>query len=264
MMLPFLMAAVLAGEPSTKARTVAYRLEDIIPISAQVGLVTEVHLPKGETIMTDAAHGIRVGNKKFFQVNASGNVLYIEPMDDPEVGGGLKTTVSVSLASGEHVGFLVQEISKQKGAHADLKVFVKETDDSNIVAGGEPYIPVSEVERRLQAMTEKTEKLSDVMARMRPVKAEANDRKHCYDVIQTKGEKGVEPEIYIENGFTYVELHTQELPSFFEIVDSKHGKGGKRKVVQSVYASGRYEIPKLIEVGELMVGKSIVRFRKRG
>src|SRR5439155_4056758 len=103
MMLPLFLLAALAGDPNTHTRTAFLRPDEVIEIRAQNGLVTEIQLPPDETILTDSKHGIRVGNKKFFQVNASGNTLFVEPMDDPEVGGGLRTTVNISVQTGEKI-----------------------------------------------------------------------------------------------------------------------------------------------------------------
>jgi hypothetical protein len=73
---PFLLAAVLAGDPSTTARTVVLHDMDIIPLYAQNGYVTEIHFPKGVQPME-----LRVGKPAFFRCNVSGNTLYIEPQD---------------------------------------------------------------------------------------------------------------------------------------------------------------------------------------
>jgi type IV secretory pathway VirB9-like protein len=79
MILPLVAAAVLAGDPSTTARTITVHEQDIVPISVQVGMVTEIDLPKGEVVMTGKGYSPRVGNTEFFEVNSSGNVLYIKP-----------------------------------------------------------------------------------------------------------------------------------------------------------------------------------------
>jgi hypothetical protein len=253
MMIPFMLAAVLAGEPSTTARTVVLRDIDIIPLSTQNGYVTEIHFPKGEQPME-----LRVGKPAFFRCNVSGNTLYIEPQDLPEVGGGERTTVNVPLTSGRHATFLVKEVSKERGAHADLKVFIQE-DDAGTVAPA--FVPAeqltavtSEIIRlRQQLLENQKQHVAETAAITQEI---AQEVRVNYELFDRKGKPEFKPEIYSVRGFTYIKIDTPELPSVWSVKDGKPSK------LNPTFANGLYEIQGELEVGELSVGKSSIKFRK--
>ncbi|MFL6463872.1 MAG: TrbG/VirB9 family P-type conjugative transfer protein [Bryobacteraceae bacterium] len=255
MMFPFLLAAVLAGDPSTTARTVVLHDMDIIPLYAQNGYVTEIHFPKGVQPME-----LRVGKPAFFRCNVSGNTLYIEPQDLPEVGGGERTTVNVPLTNGRHATFLVEEISKKRGAHADLKVFIQQ-DDADVTAPA--FVPAeqltavtSEIIRLRQQLLEGQKQHAAETAAITQVIAQ--DVRVNYELFDRKGKPEFKPEIYSVKGFTYIKIDTPELPSVWSVKDGKPSK------LNPTFANGLYEIQGVLEVGELSVGKSSIKFRKRG
>jgi hypothetical protein len=253
MMLPFMFAAVLAGDPSITARTVVLHDMDIIPLTAQVGYVTEIHFPKGEMPMD-----FRVGKPQFFRCNVSQNVLYIEPQDLPEVGGGERTTVNVPLTSGHHATFLIEEVSKKKGAHADLKVFIQEDDvDSKVPA----FVPIE----RLASVVSDNEKLRLQLAdtqRNHTVETKvitqevAREVRTNYELFDRKGKQDFKPEVYAVKGFTYIKLDTAELPSVWSVKDGKPSK------LNPTFANGVYEIQGMLDEGQLSVGKSSIKFRR--
>jgi hypothetical protein len=226
MMLPFMFAAVLAGDPSITARTVVLHDMDIIPLTAQVGYVTEIHFPKGEM-----------------------------PMD---FGGGERTTVNVPLTSGHHATFLIEEVSKKKGAHADLKVFIQEDDvDSKVPA----FVPIE----RLASVVSDNEKLRLQLADTQRnhtvetkaiVQEVAREVRTDYELFDRKGKQDFKPEVYAVKGFTYIKLDTAELPSVWSVKDGKPSK------LNPTFANGVYEIQGMLDEGQLSVGKSSIKFRR--
>jgi type IV secretory pathway VirB9-like protein len=262
MMLPLLLAfAVLAGEPSTKARTIVYHDSDIALLSVQLGFVTEVHLPKNEPIVEG-----RCANRDFFQVNWSGSVLYVQPQDLIDGHeGGKRTNLNVVLASGNTMSFLVQEVSRIKDAHADLKVFVQEGDATNILAaqGAPRFVPAAELDKlkqqasQTQAELEK-ERAAHAQVAQTAASKEAGTISLDYELYDKKGKGDLHPQIYRDSMFTYVRLETEELPSIWEIKDGKLSK------LDPTFRDGRYVITKHVDDGELRVGKSSIKFRFKG
>jgi len=255
-MMLFALAAVLAGEPSVTARTVTVHEQDIVPISVQVGMVTEINLPKGEVVMTGKPYSPRVGNTEFFEVNASGNVLYIKARDYPGYGGE-KTNVSISLTDGNHMSFLVTEVSKIKGAHADLKVIVEQ---DGIDTGHPQFVPASDL-TRLQA---ENEALRQKIAQ--PVKAvscseevmkQVNSMKFfAYEMYEHKGKGKMKPILTHDDTFTYVAIEGQEIPAVWAIRDGKTDK------VQLLYQGGKYQLP-LVDQLEVRIGKESMKFKRK-
>lgn len=248
MPVPLLLAALLAGEPSIKARTVQASETDIIPIQAQLGFETEIDFPASEVILTGKDHKVPIGDSVFFDATATNNVLHIRPLDVPEVGGGKATNVNVSTITGKHYSFLVREVSHQKGAHADLKVILENgeaNDNSN---------PLDKINEQLAELSKRI----DLMAGSKPEAKPVPARDYRYELYGHKGKENFNPAIYRDDKFTYVEISTQELPSIWETKDGKPSK------IEATYIDGRYEIPKLIDAGELKVGKSLIKFRWRG
>jgi type IV secretory pathway VirB9-like protein len=253
----FFLAAILAAEPNTKARTVVYHDSDIIPLNVQVGYITEIHFPKKEVVMTQGAFAPHHGMGEFFSVGGNGNVLYIEPHDVPVVGGGLSTNVTVTLTSGNHVSFLVHEISKQKDAHADLKVKVEYEEAAMLAAEDTPqFVPVSQV-ASLQAENDRLRKETQQKTTEIAAKAVDSIKYNDYELYDQKGRVKWSPVVTHDQKFTYVAIDSQELPSIWEVKDGKSSK------IEATFIDGKYEIPKLVMDGEIKVGKESIKFRRK-
>jgi type IV secretory pathway VirB9-like protein len=256
MMLPFALAAVLAGDPSTTARTVTVHEQDIVPISVQVGMVTEIDLPKSEVVMTGKGYSPRVGNTEFFEVNASGNVLYIKARDYPGYGGE-KTNVSITLTSGNHMSFLVQEVSKVKGAHADLKVIVEQ---DGVETEHPQFVPASDLTRlqaENEALKQKAAQPVKAVSCSEQVMKQVNSMKFFdYEMYEHKGRGKLKPIITHDDTFTYVAIDGQEIPAVWAIRDGKTDK------VQTLYQGGKYQLP-LVDELEVRIGKASMKFKKR-
>jgi len=256
MILPLALAAVLAGDPSTTARTVTVHEQDIVPISVQVGMVTEIDLPKTEVVMTGKGYSPRVGNSEFFEVNASGNVLYIKARDYPGYGGE-KTNVSITLTSGNHMSFLVSEVSKVKGAHADLKVIVEQ---DGVEAEHPQFVPASDLARlqaENEALKQKVNQPVKAVSCGEQVMKQVNSLKFFdYEMYEQHGKSKLKPVITHDDAFTYVAIEGQEIPAVWAIRDGKADK------VQLLYQGGKYQLP-LVDELEVRIGKASMKFKKR-
>jgi type IV secretory pathway VirB9-like protein len=264
MMLPALLAfAVLAGEPSTKARTIVYHDSDIAQLYVQIGSITEVHLPDHETIIE-----ARCANRDFFRVNWNepGTILFIQPQDLVDGHeGGKRTNLIAVMASGNTLSFIVQEVSRIKDAHADLKVKVQESDESNIVAaqGAPKFVPAADLDKAkqqaAQAQTElEKERAAHAQVAQMAATKEAGTISLDYELYDKKGKGDLRPQIYRDDKFTYIRIDTEELPSIWELKDSKLSK------LDPTFRDGRYVITKHVDDGELRVGKSSIKFRFKG
>src|SRR3954453_10011521 len=129
---------VLAGDPSTRSRTVSYHETDIVPIATEVRFTTLIELPKEESILE-----VTCGDKEYWPVNWTGNLAYVKPAQP-----GSKTNLNLITASGNVYSFLATEVSNVAGSHADLKVFVNPVDSTALVTMKDKprFIPASSVE----------------------------------------------------------------------------------------------------------------------
>src|ERR1700685_3778520 len=115
---------VVAGDPNTSSRTVAYHETDIVPIATEIRFTTLIELPKEESIVE-----VTCGDKEYWPVNWTGNLAYVKPAKQ-----GGKTNINLITASGNVYSFIATEVSGVTNAHADLKVFVNPADGSSILA----------------------------------------------------------------------------------------------------------------------------------
>jgi Conjugal transfer protein len=257
-----------AMDPNTTAREITYHEAETPAIYTQLGFVTAVYLPKNETIMWDADHPIHTGNAEFFNVTASGSVLYIKPMDlpksiDPSTGGK-STDIAFDLASGNHMQFIVQEVSKATSQHADLKVFIKEGDDSQVIASQSAprFVPATELDSLQKQLDASRTSVQTLQAQqsMRVEKAElaeAQSIKTNYEIFDRKGKDKFDASVWRDDKFTYVKLKGTpvEAPTLWEVKDDKPFK------TESVLQGDTYTVQHLIDIGELRVGKSSLKFK---
>lgn len=251
---------IVAGDPSTESRTVAYHDTDIISISTEIRFTTLIELPKEESILE-----VTCGDKEYWPVNWTGNLAYVKPA---KVGG--KTNINLITASGNVYSFLASEVSQNASAHADLKLFVNPTDQSAIVAmKDEPrFVSADSVEGYKKAADQAQQQVE--LARQAAQKELEREKeelraaypstlKHDYKFAAAKAPFNVSA-IYHDDRFTYIEATPQEAPAVYEVKD------GKPSLIQYEFdaKTNRYTIPKIIDDGYLRVGKSELKFHREG
>ncbi len=248
---------VLAGDPSTVSRTVAYHDTDIVPISTEVRFTTLIELPREEAILE-----VTCGDKDYWPVNWTGNFAYVKPA---KPGG--RTNINLITASGNVYSFLATEVSGNADAHAELKVFVSPADSSAIVAMKDKpkFIPADSVavykkeadDARAQLASQQTAMRQEAEKERSELRAEYPATiRHDYKFASSAKDPFHVTAIYHDDRFTYIEARPQEAPSVYEIKD------GKPSLIQYQFKDGRYTIPKILNDGYLRVGKSELKFRR--
>lgn len=245
---------LLAADPSTKSRALDYTEGGDIPhLYIQKGYETEVRIDKAESIVA-ATTGLAD-----FQPSFVGHVAVLKFLG---TNVGQKTDLRILCASGNEYSFVVEEVSKRHDVQADLNVFVKSEDDEAkramlappklFTADQVAAIQAREKDAQEALQREQDQHKSDAS---KAALSELTKLDCSYRFYDRKGED-FQPSACTDNRFTTVTVHTQEVPSFYELRD------GKESLVQATYSDGHYVIPKVISDGELSVGKSRVKFKK--
>jgi hypothetical protein len=256
--------AVFAAEPNLHVRKVIFHEDDIVPVNMQLGFDLQINFPKGE-ILKDA----RCANVDFFEVNASGNVLFIHAKDIPDgKEGGKKTTVNVVTSSGVVVPFIVNEISRVRGAQADLRVDLKYASETNIVQfQNQPALVPAEKIAEEKSLNDKLQKqLQESLSRQKFLIDSAALREiadldlNGYELYDKKGKEEFLGKIHVtrDKKWTFIQVDSQDAPTVLEIKDNKPVK------VPVELHEGKYVITKLLNEGELRLGKSSIKFRYVG
>ncbi|MGI9070437.1 MAG: TrbG/VirB9 family P-type conjugative transfer protein [Bryobacteraceae bacterium] len=248
---------IVAGDPSTTSRTVAYHDTDIVPISTEIRFTTLIELPKEESILE-----VTCGDKEYWPVNWTGNLAYVKPAKPSG-----RTNINLIAASGNVYSFIAAEVSEVANAHADLKVFVNPADNSAIVAMKDKphFLSADAVEGYKKAADEAQQQLqAEHAALQKQIERERAEFRTSYpstirhDYKFTVGAKNPfnVTAIYHDDRFTYIEGSPQEAPSVYEVKD------GKPSLIQYQIKDGRYTIPKVLDDGYLRVGKSELKFHR--
>ncbi len=262
-------AALAAGEgpknPKTVgtadppvSRAVKYGDRDVVPIRAQLRHATLIVLPEGERILDFVC-----GDAEYWIIDGAENFAHVKPAKE-----GSRTNLNLIAASGRVYSFSLREISGEKGAAPDLKVFVEPKEGSRIArAGGAERFVTAEELKACRASIDQVE----TQARKRAEAAEADARKRIesfrssyplslrfvYDYPHGKKPFNVRA-IYHDGRFTYIRARPSEAPALYELQD------GKASLVGFDYRDGVYVASKVIERGYLSVGRQRLRFRIRG
>ncbi|GAC1516407.1 MAG: hypothetical protein NVS1B11_37010 [Terriglobales bacterium] len=255
-----------ANDPSTIARRITYRETDTPIVYLQLGYVTSIYLPKNEQILPLSW----VGDAHFFDVTASGNVLYVTPLDlakskDPNTGGK-RSNVAIRSVSGNHFDFELIEVSKSSTDKADLKVFVDEADETmkQRAAGPPEFVPASESNTLKQEVETLRKQVAQADAAKKEITQTAGVRAvlsldHNYELFDKKGKGELNAVIFRDDKYTYIDLgNTDEAPSVWELKDDKFSK------VETLLQGGKYTIQHKVNEGELKIGRTSIRFRYVG
>jgi type IV secretion system protein VirB9 len=248
---------ILAGDPSTTSRTVAYHDTDIVPIATEIRFTTLIELPKEESILE-----VTCGDKEYWPLNYAANLAYVKPAKQ-----GGRTNINLITASGNVYSFVATEVSQVANAHADLKVFVHPADESAISAMKQKprFISAESVEGYRKAAEQAEQQLQQERAALQEEREREKSQlrssypstiKHDYKIEGPTKNPFNLTAIYHDDRFTYIEADPQEAPSVYEIKD------GKPSLIQYDLKNGRYTIPKILDDGYLRVGKSQLKFHR--
>ena len=264
-----LLAALYVALPLTLraadgARLVHYSEKDVIPINAKVRFSTLIVLPANEEILD-----YTTGDKDYWIINGVHNLCYLHPAAE-----GIKTDLNLVTASGHIYSFLLTEVSKERGAEPDLKVFVAPKGGSSLAKVDDPpgadppkYVRASEVQAyrdelaQLRAQVQQEIRAANARARHEITEyRESYPEKLRFD-YRYDSKAGRVPfsisAIFHDDKFTYIQCQAQEKPTIYEIKD------GKPDLVNFDFENGVYIIPEVVNQGVIAVGKKRIEFSRR-
>ena len=241
---------------TTNRSSRSYGEKDIIRVSAKVKFTTVLVLPKNEVILD-----FTCGDKEFWVVNGTQNLAYVKPAK-----AGASTNLNLVTASGNVYSFLLTEVSDDKTAEPDLKVFIEPRDESMIGAinAAPRFVTAQQVDDyRQQAEIAKTETREAKDAAQAAIEHEVSRYKSEYPgslKFQYRFEARKKPfsvtVIYHDDKFTYIQANPQETPALYEIKD------GKPNLVQFEFKNGLYVVGKVLDDGYLAIGKQRLGFTR--
>jgi type IV secretion system protein VirB9 len=251
-----------ASPAKDQTRSVVMGEADIQTINAQVWVPTLIILPEGEKVVgMFCGQCITSENATtgFWQANLTADrFISIKP-----ALVGAKTDLHILTDHGHTYTFRLVEVSKDKDAIVDVKLFVRPTDADSL---NKPPVLVTAAEAdKLKAQAADAEaKLAQAQADARQQVEEQSrairtqyPAKLQFDYTWNRGKNpfGVS-EIYRDDKFTYLKLNTQELPSLYEMKD------GKKSLIQYQCDRGMCTVPKIVDEGYLTIGKKTMGFRR--
>jgi len=259
--LSFIVLAALPTLAQTgSGRTVKYSQQDIVSVRAKIRYSTLIVLPQNEEILDFAT-----GDKEFWIVNGAHNLCYVHPAQ-----AGIRTDLHLITSTGHVYSFLLTEISNDRSAEPDLKLFVEPKEESSI--GGstalQGYVRAGEAEaykKELEALHAQTDgqiHAAEARATEQVNKYKADYSKKLqfdYDLDKKAArEPFLVSMIYHDDAFTYIKCAAREKPALYEVKD------GKPNLINFQFENGVYIIPKVIDNGYLAIGNKRLTFTRRG
>jgi type IV secretion system protein VirB9 len=248
---------VRLAQADVTAKTVKYGDADIVAVRAKIRFTTLIVLPANEEIL-DAT----TGDKEFWIINGSHNLCYLHP-----AGQNIRSNLNLVTSSGHVYSFLLTEISNERNAEPDLKIFVERKDESTVNSSATaPLARASEVQAYKTAVdmvrAEATETQRTVDEHAQRTISEFREQypaKLAFDY--TYNAKAAGPPfsvaaIYHDDRFTYIKSSAQEKPTIYELKD------GKPNLINFELSSGVYVVPKILEDGYLVLGKKTLNFKR--
>ncbi len=241
-------------------RTLKYSQQDIISVRAKIRYSTLIVLPQNEEILDFAT-----GDKEFWIVNGAHNLCYVHPAQ-----AGIRTDLHLITSTGHVYSFLLTEISNDRSAEPDLKLFVEPKEESSI--GGstalQGYVRAGEAEaykkelEALHALPDGQIHAAEARAAEQVNKYKADYSKKLqfdYDLDKKAArEPFLVSMIYHDDAFTYIKCAAREKPALYEVKD------GKPNLINFQFENGVYIIPKVIDNGYLAIGNKKLTFTRRG
>jgi type IV secretory pathway VirB9-like protein len=251
------LPAPVAADPAPSARNIAYHEQDIVTLATELRYTTIIVLPKEEKILD-----VGCGDKDNWVVDKAENYAFVKPAKP-----NAKTNLNIITESGNLYSFFVSDISGSQGAHADTKVYVRPADASLVTAmNGKPrFVSADQLDaaKRQAQLADETSKAvqnaatKQVEEQSEAFRAQYPSKLHFdYHWNEQEAQKLGVLQVFRDEKFTYIKADAQELPVVYEIKDGKHS------LINAPFQNGLFTIPKLVDDGEIVVGKKKVEFRR--
>jgi type IV secretion system protein VirB9 len=257
----FALLCCLAGGGSARAdvtaRTVKYSEADIVAIRAKMRFTTLIVLPANEEILEATT-----GDKEFWIINGAHNLCHLHP-----AGQNIRSNLNLITSSGHVYSFLLTEISNDRSAEPDLKIFIERKEESTLNGGASaPLARASEVQAYKTAVdTARAEATQAAQAADEHAQKAISDFREEYPVKLTfdytfdakaAGPPFAVAAIYHDDKFTYVKSSAQEKPTVYELKD------GKPNLINFELRNGVYVVPKILDSGYLVLGNKRLNFNR--
>jgi type IV secretion system protein VirB9 len=245
---PLLPAVPPDSGPNTK--TVQYGEKDVVKLKTKVRFTTLIVLPQNEQILD-----FTCGDKEFWVVNGNQNFAYVKPAKE-----GATTNLNLVTAAGNVYSFVLTEVSNNRDAEPDIKVFVEPKEQSMIaVADQSPRFvsarDVANCRQQVAIAKEETLHAKETAQAEKDALIEKflSETRFTYRFDPDKKPFRVKA-IWHDSKFTYIQGQPEETPTLYEIRD------GKPNLVNFEYRNGVYVAEKVIDRGYLAIGKSRLLF----
>jgi type IV secretory pathway VirB9-like protein len=263
---PFLWAQaekpIVAGDLSHEARSIPFNKRIIPDIETQIRTEVAIVLPESEKVMSVTCGDAGDAGSWVLVWSPESNVVVVKPTKQ-----GMRTNLNVQADHGNVYTFALHEVSLIQGAHADLKVYI-EPDAALREALKQPpkFVDarVAEEYKHAAELARADADASKVQAQQRleqstaAVSAKAPlQLKFDYQFDHSKKAPFHLDSIGHDDRFTYIYGKFSEPPAIFEIKDKQPA------LVAYDYEDGVYVIRKVVEQGQLRVGKKLMAFSKR-
>jgi hypothetical protein len=221
--------------------------KDIVSVATHLRYTTLIELPEAEQIVQEFC-----GDKDLWAINDQRNFVFIKPLGEKP---GRDTNLYVTTASGNIYSFVLREVSNDPKTRADIKITIQQGDQDSIVAmkGAPKFVPASTVAALEAQVAEQQKELAKAKVSIKP---EALVHDYVWDRNSKAADRFGIRDISHDNVFTYIDADTQEAPSLYEFVDNKP------TILQYTLKNGVYTVPKVLDAGELRMGKLKADFHR--
>lgn len=249
------MSAQGAPPNASGSRTVPYHARDVVVVRAKVRFTTLIALPDGEEIVEATC-----GDKEFWTVHARGALAYVKPAK-----AGSETNLNLTTATGQVYAFRLAEVSSRKDQEPDLAVYLEIDEPLTLSSspGQAPkYVPAEQLEDLRADLTLAQAEVARTRASATAqVEREVAAFRSAYPMalrFPYRFKADVAPvfvhAMFHDDHVTYIQLQTRatarELPALYEIKD------GTANVVSFDVRGHVYVVPKILDTGYLVIGKT--------
>jgi type IV secretory pathway VirB9-like protein len=242
---PAVLVAAAAAFAADEARTVRYGPRDVVTLNCKTRNTTLVLLPPGEKLLD-----LVVGDKDMWLLEGNDRYAYIKPAQ-----AGSSTTINLIARSGNVYTFLAHEVS-QSGQAPDVKVFLELSDPSQFQPVVVPRFVAAEEADALKAQL--ADQASQAV-RDREVFASEYPTQIAFDYSFKKNQKPfLVSAIWHDDKATYIRARTSEKPTLYQVTD------GQPTLIEYQLRGDVYVVPKVLDQGQLKIGKKSFTFLRRG
>jgi hypothetical protein len=244
---------VIAREIEPGARVVQYSDKDIVRLKTKLRYTTMLVLPRNERILE-----ITCGDKEFWIVSGNESFAYVKPAKP-----GAETNLNLITESGNLYSFVLVEVSEIPEGIPDLKVFVELKDETMISAASAApkfvsYQAINDWRQQVEIAKQETQRVKEASQDVidKSVSQFISNVRFPY-----RFEAGKKPffvrAMYHDDKFTFIQARPEETPALYEFKD------GQPNLVNFQYKNGVYVVEKILDRGNLAIGKQRLNFRRQ-